>query len=324
MFAVPAARRALRLSDWGGTPALVTEPVPARGPGETVVAIRAATLAHLDLTVASGAFGVRPGLPHLPGVEGSGVVLQSDSLPAGTAVLVRGAGVGLTRDGCWTDVAVVPDRALSAVPLGMDLDTAATWFQPATTADVALASAELTPGDQVIVTGASGAVGSIAVQLAAARGAEVVAIVGRAAKREHVPAAAGRVIDLTDAAATAELVGARAASALIDTVGGADLVDRLGWVRPGGRAVLIGYTAGPALQLNLANWLLQDVALLPVNMMRRGREAQERAAALAPAFVSGEVTVATTAYAMTNVGAAIEALRTGNQIGRTVLRPEPP
>lgn len=318
---VPTGRHALRLTGWGEVPVLQTEAVPVRSAGETTVAVHAATLAHLDLTVASGTFGVRPALPHLPGVEGSGTVLASDTFPVGSRVLVRGAGVGLAREGCWTDVAVVPDRAVSLVPDGMDLDTAATWYQPATTADAALTAAHLVPGDTVVVTGASGAVGSLVVQLAARAGVEVVAVVGAAWKREHVPAAAGLVLDAGQTALLAELATDRRAAALVDTTGGAGLAGRLPWVRPGGRAVVLGYTAGPSLTLDLANWLLDDVALLPLNMMRRGREAAERAAVLAPAFVSGELAVATTVRPFSEVAGAVADLREGRQVGRTVLRP---
>ena len=112
--------RAALLHDWGTEPVVEEVPVPARGDGATLVAIEAASVGHLDLTIASGQFRIRPPLPHIGGVEGCGRVVASGTLEPGTRVLIRGAGVGIVKPGCWADQVVVADRALR--PIGDDLE----------------------------------------------------------------------------------------------------------------------------------------------------------------------------------------------------------
>ncbi|MCG7204775.1 zinc-binding dehydrogenase [Streptomyces arenae] len=123
---------------------------------------------------------------------------------------------------------------------------------------------------EVLVTGASGAVGAVAVQLAARAGAEVVGAVGRPAKLPHVPGVAKALLasDLSE-----EAIGGKA-DVLIDTVGGQILRNALTLVRPRGRAALLGYTAGRELTLDLA-----DFSLLPVNMINRSAEVAPRCCA---------------------------------------------
>ena len=138
-----------------------------------------------------------------------------------------------------------------------------------------------------MVTGASGAVGATAVQLAARAGAEVVGVVGRPAKLPHVPDAAKAVLaaDLSE-----ESVGGKV-DVLIDTVGGTILRNALALVRPRGRAALVGYTAGRELTLDLADFFLADVSLLPVNMISRGKEVAAEVVRLLPDLSSGELTL---------------------------------
>jgi NADPH:quinone reductase-like Zn-dependent oxidoreductase len=137
------------------------------------------------------------------------------------------------------------------------------------------------------VTGASGAVGALTVQVAARAGAEVIGVVGRPAKLAHVPAPAKPVLA---AELSPDAVGGQI-DALIDTVGGPVLKGSLGLVRPRGRAALIGYTAGRELTVDLADWLLADVALLPVNLMNRGKEVATDVEGLLADLSSGELTL---------------------------------
>ena len=78
---------------------------------------------------------------------------------------------------------------------------------------------------------------------------------------------------------------------LIDTVGGEGVADLIQCVRPGGRAVLVGHTAGRTCPLDLPSWLLSDVRLIPVNTVTAESWAPQRLATLGSRFVSGELTI---------------------------------
>lgn len=313
---VPEESRALVLEEFGTLPRLVERPVPAPRPSHTLVRTRAATVAHLDLNILDGQFGILPELPFVPGTQGSGTVLASAVHPEGALVRVRGEGLGLSRDGAWAEHLLVPDTAVEVTPEGTDPVLAAIYFSPVGTAFAAVHPiARVQPGERVLVTGASGAVGALVVQLAARAGAEVIGVVGRPAKLGQVPASAKPVLA---AELCAEVIGGPV-DVLIDTVGGAVLRDALTLVRPRGRAALLGYTAGRELTLDLADFFLADVTLLPVNMISRGKEVAPDVVRLLPDLASGELSLPHERYGIEELPEAVARLRTGAAVGRVVL-----
>jgi NADPH2:quinone reductase len=311
--------RAIRIHQWASAPVVEHLAPPARAAGETLVRIDAAAVSHLDLTVASGQFELRPPLPYVGGVEGSATVLESGEAEPGAQVLLRGAGLGLRRDGTWREVASVPSRAITVLPQRLEPTVAAAFFVPATTAYVALHDvARVEPGERVAVAGGAGAVGSLIVQLALRAGAEVTGIVGRAEQLGQIPAGAAGVL-LSDAAAPGVFAAERGFDLLLDTPGGAGLAGRVKWVRPGGRAVCIGYVAGAETTLRLPSWLLDDVSLLPVNMIRRESRAREICGDLVAQIAAGELSVATEALKPDEVPGALVRLAEGRIHGRAVV-----
>ncbi|MFD3588085.1 zinc-binding alcohol dehydrogenase family protein [Streptomyces sp. NPDC058683] len=308
--------RALVLETFGSLPRLVERPVPEPRPGHTLVRMRAAQVGHLDLNVVDGRFGILPDLPAVPGTTGCGVVLASDTHPEGSLVRLGGKGLGLRRDGCWAEHALVPDAAVEAVAEGTDPALACSWFSPAGTAWAAVHTvAAVRPGERVLVTGAAGAVGALTVQVAARAGAEVVGVVGRPAKLGHVPAPAKPVLA---AELSAESAGGQF-DVLIDTVGGPVLRDALPLVRPRGRAALVGYTAGREFTVDLADFLLADVSVLPVNLMSRGKEVAADAEGLLADLRSGALTLEIERHGLDGLAEAADRLRTGEAIGKVVL-----
>ncbi|MFI7388134.1 zinc-binding alcohol dehydrogenase family protein [Streptomyces sp. NPDC049813] len=316
MSTTASTSRTLILEEFGTLPRLGERAVPEPRPGHTLVRVAAATVAHLDLNILDGQFGILPELPFVPGTQGSGHVVVSDTHPAGALVRLRGEGLGLDRDGAWAEHVLVPDAAVEPMPEGTDPALACIYFSPVGTAWATVhAVARVEPGERVLVTGASGAVGAMAVQLAARAGAQVVGAVGRPAKLPHVPDAATALLasDLSE-----EAIGGKA-DVLIDTVGGQILRDALTLVRPRGRAALLGYTAGRELTLDLADFFLADVTLLPVNMISRGAEVAPEVLRLLPDLSSGVLTLPFERYGAAALGEAVERLRTGAAVGKIVL-----
>lgn len=299
---------------YGELPRAVRRPVPDPGEGETLVRVRTAQVAHLDSDVVAGTFGLLPPLPFVPGTEAAGVVLQSSTFRPGARVRVRGAGVGTARDGTWATHVVAPDAAVSLLPEDVDDAVACCAFSPACTAWASVHDiAGVTAGQQVLVTGASGAVGGVAVQLAAAAGATVTGWVSRAEKLAHVPPPAKALV--VEDAGPAE----RVHDVVIDTVGGPVLLDALSRVAPGGTVVLVGYTAGRRVDLDLQTLMLADVSLRPVNLIRRTPGLLPVFDALLPRISRGEISLPIERYPVTDLAAALDRLRTGQVVGKAVI-----
>ncbi|MFB7165056.1 zinc-binding alcohol dehydrogenase family protein [Streptomyces sp. NPDC056242] len=314
--------RAARFHEWGAAPVIEEVPEPVRGEGEVLVQVEAGAVAHLDVTVASGEFAMKPALPYIGGVEGAGTVLEADAdsgLAPGTQVVLRGGGLGILRDGTWTERVSVKRKAVTVLDAPLEPAVAASFFVPATTAYVALHDVgRIEKGEEVVVVGAAGAVGAMVAQQALAAGARVTGVVGRADQLADVPAGVEGV-PLADADGL--LASDRSASLLVDTLGGDGLIGRSRWVRQGGRAVVIGYVAGPDVALDLPSWLLDEVALLPVNMIRKERRAREVSAELVRRLSNGELSLAVEKFGLADAPAALDALRNGKVRGRAVLLP---
>ncbi len=304
--------RALRVIAFGRPPVLVADaPVPTPGPGTTLVRMAAAALGHLDRSVASGSFARRPRLPYVPCGDGSGWVEQSGRFPRGTLVWLRGAGAGVDRDGVAAEYAVVPDEAVHVAPPAADPLLAACFFSPATSADLAVHDlAGVRPGQRVLITGAAGAVGSVAVQLAGLAGAEVTALVSRPERAALIPDGVRTLIGDADDGPY---------DALIDTVGGPGIARRLDAVAPGGVAVVVGYTAGTRVELDLPARCVHDVDLRFLNMIRRAPQALVRAGDLLARLSGGELRLAVDRYPLAEAAAAWQALAAGTARGRVVL-----
>lgn len=319
---------ALRVHAFGEPPRLDRVAVPEPGPEDVLVAIAAGVVSHHDVTVARGDFPVRPEPPYVPGHEGAGRVVavgedvDSERIPVGTPVRVLGGGLGATRPGTWAEHAAVTARAATPVPDGLDLALAAACGSVAAAAWAAVLDAgALEPGERVGVTGASGAVGSLAAQLAVLNGArEVVAwtrspddaragLQQTGARSRTLPAS----MEVVAPDQTVEPV-----DLLIDTVGGRGLARRLDSVRPGGRAVLVGYTAGIEVALSLPHLMAADVALLPLNMMRR-RLAKGVEAELLADVATGRLRLAVETISPGGIEEAMERLARGATSGRLVL-----
>jgi NADPH:quinone reductase len=190
--------RAAIVEAMGRPPAPAEVPFPRRDRGEALVRIRAAALNPVELHIWSGHFfDGPPRPPYVIGLEGVGVVEEGERLAPGTRVRVEFVHPGYGRDGAVAEYAVAPeepdasDRASQAslAPIGDELDdpAAAALGVPVFTALMCLERAQRAgaslDGAHVLVTGATGAVGTVAVQLAKLMGAARVVAAGRNRER---------------------------------------------------------------------------------------------------------------------------------------------
>ncbi|MFI6680372.1 alcohol dehydrogenase catalytic domain-containing protein [Kribbella sp. NPDC050470] len=263
------------------------------GPGETLVEMRLAAVTQADRSVLAGK---QPTQPFMPGSEGVGVAVTSASLAAGTPVLIRGEGVGVTRQGLWGRYAVVPDAAVHRLPAELDAVVALALLTPALTAHTAVRRVAAVLDDEtVVVTGVTSLLGRLCAAMARAAGARKV--IGLAWVGEAVDAAAPLVDQIVRVDELGQ-VGRELpwCDAAIDTVGGPVTSGVLGQITPGGRIAVLGYKAGEFTTIDLHQLIGRDLRVLPVNLQRTVLEpgaVSEALAAVAPVQVRPDVELVT-------------------------------
>lgn len=293
--------------------------------GSSIIRVRAAVVSHLDVQVFQGTVALRPSMPLVPGTEASGEIVAGDSFAPGTAVRVRGGGIGVRRPGTWADLVVAANPTITPIAArsGVEPDwgLAASYFSPAATAWAAAHEvAAVEPGERVIVTGAAGAVGSMAVQLAARHGCHVVGVVGDERRRDRIPPVAAEAT--TESALPSHPpMSPDGFDAVIDTVGGTPLDAAIRALRPGGRVAMVGYTAGDTIGVPISELLLREVSLLPVNLIRRGPALVDRGDELFGLLTDGELSLEVHRFALAEVSGAMAALADRDITGRIVLVP---
>jgi NADPH:quinone reductase-like Zn-dependent oxidoreductase len=192
----------------------------------------------------------------VPGVEGSGTVIESERLPAGTRVRFESSALpGFGARGTLAERAAVPDESLAELPDDVDDEVAAAVGVVGITALLALERAAPLDGARVLVLGATGAVGQMAVQLAKALGAERVIGAGRSAERlervrelgadEVVELADGDLPDALERGAGGQL------DVVIDVLWGEPAMAALSLLATEGRLVNVGQPAGTDVRIPL-------------------------------------------------------------------------
>lgn len=240
---------------------------PSPGPGEVVVDVHAAGVNYPDLLVMQGLYQLRPDLPFSPGGEGAGVV---SALGEGVDGVAIGDEVSfMASHGAFREQVAVPVSSLHDKPSSLSFEEAAAFAFTYGTSYYALKQrARLEPGEIVAVLGAAGGVGSAAVELAVAMGAEVIAAAGTEEKLEFCVGlgATGTIDYTTDDLKTRlrELTDGAGVNVIYDPVGGGLSESAFRSIAWNGRHLVVGFTAGdiPALPFNLP--LLKHASIVGV------------------------------------------------------------
>lgn len=250
----PATRdrvRAAHVRAYGAPPELAEMPVPERGPGQALVHVTAAALNYFDLWVASGTYpGFAPSLPYVPGAEGVGRVLAGDRLAPGTRVWWR------ARSGAFADRVVIQETSAVPLPEALAYDLAACLGVAGTSVWLSFTDmARLSPGETVLVLGASGGVGQFAIQVARLLGAGRVVAASRDSAGLTTAAELGADATVRQGAPETFVDDLRAAAptgydVVIDPVWGAPAAAAVEAMAPRGRLVTLGLLAGPIAPLS--------------------------------------------------------------------------
>jgi NADPH:quinone reductase-like Zn-dependent oxidoreductase len=168
--------------------------------------------------------------------------------------------LGSERDGAFAEYVAVPAREVFRVDCDWNDAELASIPCAFSTAENLLHRAGVSAGERVLLTGASGGVGSAAVQLAKRRGAEVIAVAGEAKLDEVLDLGADTVVPRgTDLLGE---LGAESVDVVVDVVGGSAWPALIGVLRPGGRLATAGAIAGPIVELDLRTLYLKDLTLI--------------------------------------------------------------
>ncbi len=247
--------------------------------GEVVIKVSHSTINYKDALAATGAGRILRSFPLVGGIDLSGTVVssESDEFAKGDTVLVNGCGLSETRDGGYAEFARVPAAAVVPVPEGM---TAAEAMQIGTAGyTAALAIHRMEQNGQrpengpIVVTGATGGVGSIAVDMLDGRGYEVVALTGKAEQSDYLKGIGARQVLLRGDLDLGKRPMEKAQWAgAIDNLGGEVLTWLTRTTDYGGNIASIGLAASHELNTTVIPFILRAVCLLGINSVDTPRD----------------------------------------------------
>ncbi|MGA6097217.1 YhdH/YhfP family quinone oxidoreductase [Stutzerimonas marianensis] len=297
--------------------------------GEVLIRVAYSSLNYKDALSATGNRGVTRQFPHTPGIDAAGTVSASSvaEFAVGDEVIVTGYDLGMNTAGGFGQYIRVPAAWVIRRPAGLSLRDAMILGTAGLTAALCvdkLEQAGLEPGEApVLVTGATGGVGSIAVALLASLGYKVAAVTGKSSQADFLRRlGAQEVVERSALQAGVEkpILKEQWAGA-VDTVGGDILFNVVKSLRRGASVACCGLTAGTSFQANVLPFILRGVNLLGVDSveiplvvkasMWDKLSLQWKVPNLAD--LVEEVT-------LDELPGAIERILAGGQVGRTLVR----
>jgi putative PIG3 family NAD(P)H quinone oxidoreductase len=296
-------------------------PDPEPGSGEILVRVRGAGINGADILQRAGGYPAPPGSPpDIPGLELAGEVVGrgpgAERFEEGDRVMAVVGGGG------QAELATVHERAAMPVPEGIDWPAAGGLPEVFTTAhDAIFSQAGLRPGERLLVHGAAGGVGTAAVQLGRATGAEVVGTVRNEALRPAVEELGARAIDPEGFEDEGPF------DVVLELVGGPNMPGNLKALATGGRITVIGVGAGFKAELSLLALMGKRARIHGSTLRARPLEEKAVAARLVerevlPLFASGALAVPVAdSFPLAEADAAYKRFTDGGKLGKVVLLP---
>ncbi len=319
--------RAIRLDAFGQPRDLTLHetPRPAVGDDEVLVQVHAAAVNPSDVKNVQGSME-HTTLPRIPGRDFAGTVAEGPPELVGTEVWGTGGDLGFVRDGTHAEYLMAPRAAAQPKPQSLSMEEAAAIGVGFVTAWSALVTlGELGGGETVLITGAAGAVGSAAVQIACWRGARVIGAIRDASEREAAEQAG--VHEIVDTGRQAlrdrvlELTGDEGVRLAFDTVGGPLFEPCLTALSVRGRQVAITTSGQRRVSFDLLNFYRRELRLFGLNTLELSVvDCGRILAQLSPGFEAGALRppVIAARYPLEQAAAAYEQVMTGAP-GKVIL-----
>ncbi len=299
MNALPDTMRAIEVSEPGGPEVLqpVSVPLPQPGEGEVLIAVHAAGVNRPDCLQRAGLYPLPPDASPLPGLEVAGEVV---ALGAGVTRWKPGDRVvALTHGGGYAEYCAAHAEHCLVWPRGLSAVEAATLPETCFTVHHNLIErGRLRSGETVLVHGGSSGIGTTAIQVASALGAQVITTAGSAAKCDYcLQTGADHAINYRETdfeEAVRELVGRAGVDVVLDMVAGPYVMKNIRLLGNDGRYVMIAFLKGATAEVNFGHVLpkrltLTGSTLRPQPVARKSAIAAAVAEEIWPLVLSGKV-----------------------------------
>ncbi len=295
--------------------------------GDVTVRVTHSTVNYKDGLAITGRAPVVRRWPMIPGIDFAGRVETSEhpDFKPGDLVVLNGWGTGETHLGAYAQKSRVKGDWLVPLPAGLNPDEAMAIGTAGYTAMLCVLALEkhgLKPADgPVVVTGAAGGVGSVAVALLAKAGWHVIASTGRAEEAEYLKGlGAAEIIDRAELSAPGRPLGKERWIAGVDAVGSHTLANLLSMTKYGGAVAACGLAQGMDLPASVAPFILRGVALLGIDSVMCPKPRRLEAwARLAADLDRDRLALMTTRVPLTDVIDTARAIVDGKVRGRVVV-----
>ena len=297
-------------------------------PGNVLIRVEYSSINYKDALAATGAAPIVQRFPLVGGIDLAGEVLEcsDESCRPGDKVVVLGGGLGENRDGGYARFARVDSDRVVPLPEGIDTRRAMAIGTAGFTAALAVHRLE-TNGQRpesgpMIVTGATGGVGTIAIDLLAGRGYDVTALTGKTGESDYLRTlGAAEILDRRRVEPVTKPLGRSLWGGAVDNLGGEILAWLTRTVRPWGNIASIGLAAGAGLSTTVMPFILRSVSLIGVNMevesRLRHRIWERLAADLRPRHLE---IIATREVSLSELPDCFDGFLAGTVTGRTLVR----
>jgi len=300
-------------------------PRPEPGPGQILIAVRAAGINRPDVAQRNGAYPPPPGAPETLGLEAAGEVA---ALGEGAERWTVGDRVtALLGGGGYAEYAVVDARHALPIPAGLDFVEAAALPETVFTVfSNVFEIGALNAGETLLVHGATSGIGVTAIQLAKARGAMVIAT-SRSAKKASQAEALGAdlSLDVSGADFVEAVKAAGGADVVLEMVGGDYVAKDIAVLKPFGRLVFIAFLAGSKTAVDLMPVQIKQLTLTGSRLRPRGNDEKARLAAAVerevwPLIESGAFRpIVDRTFPLRQAAEAHAWLEAGDHLGKVVL-----
>jgi len=295
--------------------------------GEVLIRVEYSSLNYKDALSASGNRGVTRSYPHTPGIDAAGIVIESsvESVCPGASVIVTSYDLGMNTPGGFGQYIRVPSGWVVPLPAGLTLKESMILGTAGLTAGLSVLRLMdvVSPGQgPVLVTGATGGVGSVAVAILARLGYEVVAVSGKPDAEPYLQGLGAREVigrdQLVDQGAK-PLLKVRWAG-VIDTVGGGMLAAAIKSTQPGGVVTCCGNVASAELNLTVYPFILRGITLAGIDSQGCPMNLRQKVwAKLADAWKFDEMETLCHVSTLEELSGHIEAMLQGQLKGRILV-----
>lgn len=297
--------------------------------GEILIKVSYSSLNYKDALSSSGNRGVTKNYPHTPGIDAAGIVEESNSdlFKIGDEVIVTGYDLGMNTAGGFGEFIRVPVDWVVPLPESLSLKESMIFGTAGFTAALSvhkLIGSGVRPEDgEVLVTGATGGVGSTAISILSKLGYEVIAATGKLEEKEFLQSIGAKDIidrkELDDASGRAMLKGRW--SGVIDTVGGNTLTTAIKSTKYGGSVTCCGNVSSPEFSSSIFPFILRGVSLLGIDSVQCPmNHRKEIWSKLATVWKFDHLDQNVHEVTLEELSKRIDMMLTGKHVGRTIIK----